>query len=349
MRILAVLTAVCALAQQPYKDAAKSPPEYQGPGREEPVPGGLTEVRIGFFGPADPAHPEGGTIWQGASRAVEEANRAGGYHGLPYRLVSRWSDNPWRAGAAHVVRLAYEDQVWAIIGGIDGATTHLAEQVVVKARLALVSPAGSDRSVDLAGVPWMFSCMPGDDQFAGVLARGLSGERELTLISATDHDSRAFVGELKKATGFMPAFHVEFEPGSGAAKAAARAGTAPAVALVAGASDSAQFLRALRGSGFRGRIYAAPWVARRGALDAAEGVIFPFPLERPPEDFPDYAGAYAYEATNLVIVAIRKAGLNRAGIYDAIRSDYPGRNAHPVRLATVRSGRVVILPQPGTK
>ena len=195
----------------------------------------------------------------------------------------------------------------------------------------------------------MFSCMPGDDRLSAALARGMSGEKELTLISATDHDSRAFAGELKKATGFRPAFHVEFEPGSGAARAAARARTAPAVVLVAGAGDSARFLRALRALGFRGRIYAGPWAARMGALDAAEGVIFPFPLERATEDFPDYAGAYAYEATNLVIGAIRKAGLNRAGIYDAIRSDYPGRNAHPVRLATVRSGRVVILPQPGTR
>ena len=120
MKILAGLVAVCALAQQPYKDAREFPSQYEGPGREEPEPEGLTEVRIGFFGPADASHPEGGAIWQGAARAIEEANRAGGYRGLPYRLVSRWSDNPWRAGAAHVVRMAYEDRVWAIIGGIDG-------------------------------------------------------------------------------------------------------------------------------------------------------------------------------------------------------------------------------------
>jgi branched-chain amino acid transport system substrate-binding protein len=353
------------LAQEPYKDASKSPPVYDGPGRNEPAPAGLTEIRIGFFGPSDPSHPEGGTIWQGASRAVEEANRAGGYRGLPFRLVSRWSDNPWRAGASHVVHLAYEDQVWAIVGGIDGPTTHLAEQVIVKARLALVSPASTDRSVNLAGVPWMFSCMPGDDLLAGALVRALSGERELTLISATDHDSRVFSAELRKAMGthgLTPAYHVEFDPGKGAGEAATRARNAPAVALVAGASDSARFLRALRASGFAGRIYAGPWVARLGALDAAEGVIFPFALESPPEGFPDYAAAYAYDATNLVIAAVRKAGLNRVAIYDAIRGFSPysgatgairfdalGRNPRPVRLATVESGRLVTLPRRETK
>jgi branched-chain amino acid transport system substrate-binding protein len=352
MRILAALVAVCALAQAPYKDARKSPPEYEGPGKEEPSPSGLTEVRIGLFGPSDPAHSEGHTIWLGASRAIEEANRGGGYHGLPFRLVSRWSDNPWRAGAAHVVQLAYEDQVWAIVGGIDGATTHLAEQVVVKARLALISPVSTDRSVNLAGVPWMFSCMPEDDLLAGALVRALAGHKNLTVISATDHDSRAFTGELKKAMasrGLTPTYHFEFDPGKGAEQAAARAKSAAAVVLVAGPSDSAHFLRALRTSGFSGRVYAGPWVGRLGSLEAAEGVIFPFPLERVPEGFPDYAAVYAYEATNLVIAAIRKARLNRVRIYEAIRADFLGKGARPVRLATVRDGRVVILPQSGTR
>jgi branched-chain amino acid transport system substrate-binding protein len=365
MRFLVVLLAACSLAQEPYKDAGKFKPVYEGPGRESPAPKGLTEVRIGFFGPDDPSHPEGGTIWQGASRAIEEANRAGGYRGLPFRLVSRWSENPWRAGASHVVHTVYEDQVWAIVGGIDGPTTHLAEQIVAKALLTLVSPASTDRSVNLAGVPWMFSCMPPDDLLAGALVEALAGEKGVTLVSATDHDSRAFTAELKKAMGkqgLTPVSHVEFEPGEHAEEAAERAKGAPAVALVAGPSDSARFLRALRSSHFSGRIYCGPWVARRTVLDAAEGVVFPFPLENLPEGFRDYAAVYAYDATNLVIAAIRKAGLNRVAIYDAIRALSPysgasgvirfdalGRNARPVHLATVRAGRVIILPRSATR
>ncbi|MFB3777400.1 MAG: ABC transporter substrate-binding protein [Bryobacteraceae bacterium] len=346
MRILAALTAVCALAQAPYKDVLTSPPEYLGPGSEAPEPAGLTEVRIGFFGSTED------TIWQGALRAVEEANRGGGYRGLPFRLVSRWSDNPWRSGAAHVVRLAYEDQVWAILGGIDGATTHLAEQVVVKARLPLVSPASTDRTVNQASVPWMFTLMPEDDRLAGVLARALAGERSLTLASATDHDSRAFLFELRKAmadVSIAPAFHFEFDSGSGAEAAAARARDASAVVLIAGPDDSARFLRALRTPGFGGRVYAAHWVARRGALAEAEGVVFPYALESPPDGFPDYAAAYAYEATTMVTEAVRQGGLNRVKIYEAIRAASLTRSLPPVRLATVRGGRVVILPQPATR
>jgi ABC-type branched-subunit amino acid transport system substrate-binding protein len=164
---------------------------------------------------------------------------------------------------------------------------------------------------------------------------------------------------LKKAMGkrgLTPAFHVEFDPGKDAGQAAARAQGAPAVVVVAGAADSVRFLRAVREAGFSGRIYAGPWVARLPALGAAEGVLFPFPLERVPEGFPDYAAVYAYDAARLLIAAIRKAGLNRVAIYDAIRELSPysgasgtirfdalGRSVSPVRLATVRGGRVIPL------
>jgi len=46
---------------------------------------------------------------------------------------------------AKVARVVYSDKVWAIIGGIDGATTHLAEKVVAKAQLTLVNPSATDR------------------------------------------------------------------------------------------------------------------------------------------------------------------------------------------------------------
>ena len=31
-------------------------------------------IPVGYFGPADPQHPQGGTMWTGAQRAVKEAN-----------------------------------------------------------------------------------------------------------------------------------------------------------------------------------------------------------------------------------------------------------------------------------
>src|SRR5512138_1814951 len=160
--LLLLAVGVCVKAAEPsvsptpYWDAQNQPLSVQHPGLDAPDPD-VSEVRIGYFGPSDPAHPDGGDMWVAASLAVSEANLAGGYRGRPFRLIARWSDQPWTAGAAHVTRLVLSDNVWAIVGGPDGATTHLAEQITAKTQLALVGPASTDATVNFAGVPWMFS------------------------------------------------------------------------------------------------------------------------------------------------------------------------------------------------
>jgi branched-chain amino acid transport system substrate-binding protein len=93
--------------------------------------------------------------------AIEEVNKDGGYNGRPFRLVPKWSDSPWTAGGRMVVEMAYNDRVWAIVGSIDGVATHVAEQVITKALLPLIDPGSTDRTVNAAMVPWMFSCLPG--------------------------------------------------------------------------------------------------------------------------------------------------------------------------------------------
>lgn len=349
-----------AAAQEPYKDARRQRLEYHGPGRDEPEPSGLREVRIGYYGPDDPANPLGGTFWQGAQLAVGEANRSGGYNGLPFRLAARWSENPWTGGAGAVVQMAYTDKVWAIIGGIDGTSTHLAEQVVTKALLPLVDPGSTDKTVNQASVPWMFSWLPADPAHAEAIGRGLresSTGESFVLISATDHDSRALAAELK---GFLarnhliPGRHVEFQPGAleGARIAAEAAQLKPrAVAVIAGAVDSALVVRELRKAGVREAVFAGPAAGRETFLaragTAAEEVRFPWLEETPRPELPDYAAASAYDVTALVIRAIRRAGLNRARIRDAIQEmggwDASGRKARSVRLGVIRGGRRRLL------
>ena len=353
---LLILLPALGQVRPPYFDGRKQAPSYHGPGREDAEPSGVREVGIGYFGPADPQHPEAGAIWAGAALAIEEANREGGYRGLPFRLVPGWAENPWAAGASAVVRLAYRDRVWAIIGSIDGAATHLAEQVVVKARLTLINPAATDRSVHGINVPWMFSCAPGDHLQAPVLVEALGG-RPFVLLSATDHDSRAFVAKLKAA----PSSHVEFQPGTHDVSALVRRVTEAqpgAVVVIAGARVSAQVVRALRRANFSDRILGGPAMGRRVFVEeagaAAEGVLFPLLMEAPAgEGRLDYAAAHAYDAARLLVAAIRKAGLNRARIRDAVRELSPfhglsgaiewdtlGQNQRPVRLGTIRRGRV---------
>jgi branched-chain amino acid transport system substrate-binding protein len=319
----------------------------------------LAAFRIGYFGPADGAHPAGGTLWQGASLAFEAAPEL--------ELVAAWDESPWTGGAAKVVRLAYGERVVALLGGIDGASTHLAEQVVTKALLPLVDPASTDRSVNAAFVPWVFSLMPDDRALMGALAASLvSGpDRDsFVLVAATDHDSRRMKAELLAALEryrARPLRVADFHPGG-----AARAIDLPAVraaVILAGPADSAAFVRqASRGL----RVYGGPAMASRTFLrlagEAAEGARYANPLgssdraaafrevfERRFGEPPDAAAYHAFDAAEIVIAAVRRAGRNRAAVRDAlgeltpwagvsgpIRWDKLGRNDRPATVAEIR-------------
>ena len=87
-----------------------------------PPPEDLDEVRIGWFGPSDEEEEGASMMWLAAKMAVEEANRAGGYNGLEFRLVPGWSANPWGTGIRDVTRLIYDEKVWALVGAPDGAS-----------------------------------------------------------------------------------------------------------------------------------------------------------------------------------------------------------------------------------
>ena len=100
-------------AQDVYRDLSREGAGFYGPGREQEAPDTLSVVRIGLTGPEKSR--AGRHLRRGVALALEEANAAGGYRGLPYQVVFRPDDGPWGAVAQQAVHLAYQDQVWAII------------------------------------------------------------------------------------------------------------------------------------------------------------------------------------------------------------------------------------------
>ncbi|MCP4571766.1 MAG: amino acid ABC transporter substrate-binding protein, partial [bacterium] len=142
----------------PYADLTSKPYEYHGRGRDLAEPVDLAAVRIGLFAPTQgPRAPAGLSLRRGAELAVAEANAAGGYRGIPFALIQRSDDQVW-GSAREVVEMAYDDGVWAIIGAIGGQSTHVAQQVITKAQLPLISPASTDASLTQINIPWMFRC-----------------------------------------------------------------------------------------------------------------------------------------------------------------------------------------------
>ena len=366
----------------PYFVARAHEASYVGPGREEEPLADAKTVKIGWFGPSDANHPTAGMMWQAATMAIDDANGAGGVDGTPFELRATWSENPWGTGIKGVLRLVYEERIRALTGAPDGAAAHLLEQVAAKARLTVVNPVSTDKTVNLINVPWVFSCAPGDHVLAPRLARAIVarvGRQPIAIVSSTDHDARRFVKELLSSLhrlALSPGFHLNFLPSAtdfAVILERIREDRPAAVAVIGGPLDSARFVGAVREAGLSMPVFGGPamgqraFVVRAGA--SAEGVTFPMlwnaasPNEttqafrlRFLERFgtePDHTAAYTYDAMNILFAAVRRAGLNRARIRDAVRDlsshegvtgaitwDPTGQNDRPAWLGTIRDGQI---------
>ncbi|HYN03501.1 MAG TPA: ABC transporter substrate-binding protein, partial [Vicinamibacteria bacterium] len=355
---------------KPFKKPSAQALDFRGPGREEPEPA-VDEVVLGWFGPGDPDHPDFGDLWRGATLALEQENAAGGYRGKPFRLLPAWSESPWKAGIVDLTRLVYDRGAWAVIGGADGTTTHLAVQIALKSHFLLLSPGSTDASADHANVPWLFSLPPSDERIAPVLADAIAQATaggSFAVVASTDHDSRAALVALRRALGerrLTPATLVELAPLEADLPAFAGRlvrGGPRAVVVLAPSILAGRLTAALRGAGFRGPIVggapAGRAAFRRVARAAAEGVIAPLVVEPGPEweafaqayatrwgEPPDEAAAHGYDAVRLVAAAVRQAGLNRALIRDAVRSlaPWPGASGRVTWSALGRNERAVAL------
>jgi branched-chain amino acid transport system substrate-binding protein len=382
----AAFAAPSALGQEarPFKKPLEAPLDFRGPGREEPEPD-VSEVVLAWFGPGDPDHPEFGDLWRGAALALEEENRGGGCRGRPFRLQPVWSESPWAAGITDLTRLVVGGGAWAVLGGVDGATTHLAVQTALKAHVLLLSPGSTDATADHANVPWLFSLPPSDERIAPVLADAIAkaaGAGSFAVAAATDHDSHAALVALRRALarlGVGPTVLVEFAADErDPTGLAARLVTARPRALVVLAPSRAggRLVAAIRKAGFGGPIVGGSPFARaafrRAAGRAAEGVLAPLPAGAAPapegfvrayearwREAPDDAAAHGYDAVRLVAQAVRRAGLNRALVRDAVRALAPwpgasgrvswdplGRNATGVALGPWRDGCLEVGGRP---
>lgn len=161
----------------------------------------VKEVRIGLFAP-DKEAPTGISMTRGAQLAVKDLNRAGGYYGLPFRIVQRWAFDPWGAGSREMIKLAYKDSVLAVIGSTDGNTTHIAEQIVTKARIPLISPVSSDPTLTYINLPWIFRLPPEDKTQIQTIIDHITEvnlNKRIGIITSTSHDGRTFLKELTAA------------------------------------------------------------------------------------------------------------------------------------------------------
>lgn len=347
-------------AVEPYKRHFLEQMVYTGPGRAIPEPEKVESVKIGFIGPIEATvsvatggksrdESLGMQMLQGARLAVLEANERGGYlkRGIPFELVVENDNGLWGASGNTIVDMAYKDHVWAILGTIDGANSHIAIRVALKAEVLMINTADTDPTFIETNIPWTMRVI-GDDRRQGYLLvdylyRKMAYER-VGIIRASKRYGRFGVREIRDGSrrlGHPIALEMAYEVGGDDyALQLERLKQADVQAIVhwGDARDAAVVLNQMRDMGMKQPYFASDRAVSdefvKLAGENAEGVVCGFswnPDRSDPkldifrENFrrrfsvePDTFAAHGFDGMNMLIWAIQNVGLNRAKIRDAL-------------------------------
>jgi len=333
---------------KPYRDFLANPAGFHGPGRNKEVVAEVTEVRIGVFGPTKGTLAEAGaSLRKGTQMAIDQANAEGGYQGIPFRLVFRPDDGPWGTAARQMVKLAYEDKVWAVLGSVDGPNTHIAEQIATKAWVPLVAPTASDPTLTQINIPWIFCCMPNDQQQALALAEYVfrtKGYTKIAGLAINDDYGRLGMAEfagLARRLGHPLYLELKYEHNQvdfSKHLDLIKRSDVEAIVIWGTPREASLFIHQLRSRGMTqavlgGGALATPELLQAGSSDLNGTIVVlpynPFRDDQITQNFrknfrarygcePDFFAAYSYDGMRIIIRAIRVAGLNRVRIRDAI-------------------------------
>ncbi len=348
-------------AIKPYKEHFLKQMEYLGAGRALPEPGpDLKSVKIGFIGPimstvsvatGGKSHEEvlGIKMLQGSKLAIEQWNARGGYfrRHIPFELLISNDNGLWGSSGNEIIKMAYKENVWGILGTIDGANSHIAIRVALKAEVVMMNSGDTDPTFIETNIPWVMRCI-GDDRQMGYFLMDYihrkMGYKRIGIIRASNRYGRFGVREVNDAgrrtkhpTVIEMAYKVGTEDFSLQLDRMKEANL-DAVIHWGDARESALILNQMRKMGMNqpyftsDRSVSPEFVKLAGAN--AEGVIAGFPWNpdhKDPkyEDFkkafrerfneePDTYAAHAYDGMNMLIWAIQVAGLNRAKIRDVL-------------------------------
>ncbi len=353
----------------PFKEHFLEQMIYAGPGRGAPEPEDLKSVKLGFIGPimatvsvatGGKSHEEilGIAMLRGTQLAIDEANGKGGYlkRQIPFELVVSNDNGLWGASGNEIIKQAYKDKVWAILGTIDGANTHIAIRVALKVEIPMMNSGDLDPTLMETNIPWIFRCVGDDRQLSYILVDYMYRKcnyQRIGVIRASNRYGRFGVREINDGSrrlGRPIAIEMAYTLGTtDFSLQLDRLHEAKVDAVVhwGDAEDGAMILNQMRAMGMKQPYFACDRCVSDEFLkiagENAEGVICGYPWNPDRQDpkldafraayreryneEPDTYAAHAYDGTNMFIWAVQTAGLNRAKIRDvlAYRSEpWPG-------------------------
>lgn len=383
----------------PYQKYAKAykyhflePIQFYGAGRELRAPADLKEVRIGFLGPLSGSVmvPQGKQMLQGATLAMEEANKKGGYNGIPFVLMPHNDAGLWGAAANEVVKMD-DEKVWIFMGSIDDIVSHVALRAALKLEIFMLCVGDPDPTFTETNIPWMNRVIPDDRQSGYQLVTRIykkDGHARVAVIRANNRYGRVGIkifSENATRVGHPIVIEERFNDGETDFKTQLERimVTNPDAILVWGnAKESGLILKQMREIGlkqpvyFSDRVVNPEFISITGPL--AEGIVTTCQynptadnprlkafqagyLKRFGQE-PDVFAAHSYDGMNIIIEAIRKAGLNRVLIRDVLADrktfqNYDGvtgkiildeswNNIRDIFIAEVHDGKFVFSPAP---
>ena len=212
---------------------------------------------------------------QGAQLAIEQANAAGGYHArkIPFELVVKNDNGLWGATGNEIINMTYKDKVWAILGTIDGANTHIAIRVALKLEIPMMNSGDLDPTLMETNIPWIIRCV-GDDRQQGYmlvdyLYRNLQLER-VGIIRASNRYGRFGVREIKDGSrrlGHPIAIEMAYKLGTkdfSLQLERVEASNVQAVVHWGDAADGAMILNQMRARGMKQPFFACDRCTPRG-------------------------------------------------------------------------------------
>lgn len=345
---------------KPFKEHFLLQMEYTGPGRAIPEPIDVNSVKLGFIGPimstvsvatGGKSHEEplGIKMLQGARLAVEEANARGGYlkRNIPFELVISNDNGLWGASGNEIIKMAYKDNVWAILGTIDGANSHIAIRVALKAEIVMMNSGDTDPTFIETNIPWVFRCISDDRQQGYLLIDYLYkklGLKRVGVIRSSNRYGRFGVREISDGSRRLGnPIVLEMAYGLGVEDFSLqlerlKEENLDAIIHWGDAVEGAYILNQMRAMDMKQPFFACDrclsdeFVEIAGAN--AEGVTCTSPWNPKSKnnrlvefhkvfrkrfgEEPETFAAHAYDGMNMLIWAVRVAGLNRAKIRDVL-------------------------------
>jgi ABC-type branched-subunit amino acid transport system substrate-binding protein len=301
------------------------------------------------------------------------------------RLATQGPDKDsaiWGSASNDAVKMIYDDKVWAMFGSISGESTHIALRLTLKAETPLINSASTDPTIPETIIPWYFTDLQDDRVQGYTLARHIYTElglKRIALLRVNDRYGRFGVIKFRDASrrlGHPVAIEQKFFPGDTDFRhqlGVINDTGVDAIVLWTDQGPAAEILKEMRELGMKQRVFGSHRTIGNDLIKlagpAAEGfeAVYPYDggqrtqkwlefntrFEAQYHEKPDHFAALAYDAMQVLLQSICRAGLNRGRIRDALTgvTEYDGvtghmvfdpncKNISPLFLGTVHDGKI---------